>query len=308
MATPPLTTTTPSTTAPTKEEADMTQSLAQDRPTIDAAIKSYISLVCAKVLTASATDDGTLSSTSSVPMATTNTTTLTESSKTLLGLIPSSGLVNTSNSNSKSVQQQVLQLARIILQTLNQFTFPIHCTVMADSMMVKKPGASKQHLLELSIAAQLWNGLVQSKQKPSRFLGRRALKHAWKNQLKGEIFTKLMEGNNNDTNKDHDKDDNDNDGSSDAIHQHHQQQQLHWFQEFERLLFYDENTIDNDNDNNNPNANADNDAALIWAADGGAQELAKRRTRRQEEATKRGDSSNIATTTSDTTMMDTISE
>jgi len=263
----------------------MTQSLAQDRPTIDAAIKSYISLVCAKALTASATDDfltATAGPNSTAAAAVPANPTASEepsSSTTLLGLIPSAGLGsaashnNTTNSNKAGVQQHVLQLARIMLQTINQYTFPIHCTV-ANSMS-QKPGLrqdQKDALLELSIAAQLHNGLVQSKQKPSRFLGRRALGQAWKNQLGDEILTKLKN-----TCQEQD----------DVV----LQQQLQWLQEFERLLFAV------------PIPDQDDDSALLWAPDGGTQELAKRRTRRQQAATKR---ENPTTTTS--TVLESVTE
>lgn len=253
---------------PTKEEADMTQALAQDRPTIDAAIKSYISLVCAKALTASATDNVVSTNTTALVPATPSPTTIQEEPKTLLGLIPSAGLDNNNNNattdhnnnnnsyNQGGVQQQVLQLARILLQTLNQYTFPIHCTVANSKLENPTLNDPQQKLdiLELSITSQLWNGLVQSKQKPSRFLGRRALRQAWKQDLEMEVKSKIQEP-----------------------------QQLQWLQEFERLLFAD---------NSSSSSNVDDDSALLWAPDGGTAELAKRQERRKQAATQRSANNN----------------
>jgi hypothetical protein len=132
--------------------------------------------------------------------------------------------------------------------------------------MAAKPGTTSQQqakLLELSIVARIWNGLVQSQQKPSKYLGRRALKHAWK----GLELESKIEG--------------------DA-------QKLLWLREFERLLFYNHqddeaNTNNNNNNNNNNNVmdHQDNDAALLWDADGGKAELARRQKRRQQAATLR---------------------
>eukprot|EP00980_Cylindrotheca_fusiformis_P022444 scaffold9308_cov115-Cylindrotheca_fusiformis.AAC.7 len=252
---------------PSKEEAEMTESLAQDRPTIDAATKSFISLICARSLTASATDEA-----SSIPQTSEN-----PNGNTLLGLLPandgSSGQQNDGTSSSRSstptVQQQVLQVARSILQATNAYTFPVHCTVATS--MGEKPGTSaekKKEFLELSTTAQLWNGLVQSNQKPSRFLGRRALRHAWKNNLRADINSKLQEtaAQNNKTDAE----------AEEAI----VQRQTLWLLDFERFLFHVPDP--------NSSPTVDDDAALVWDADGGKQELAKRRDRRQAEATKRG--------------------
>ena len=41
---------------PTEAESKMTEAIARDRPTIDAAVKSFISMVCARTMAASSTD------------------------------------------------------------------------------------------------------------------------------------------------------------------------------------------------------------------------------------------------------------
>eukprot|EP00525_Craspedostauros_australis_P011688 CAMPEP_0198118154 /NCGR_PEP_ID=MMETSP1442-20131203/20546_1 /TAXON_ID= /ORGANISM="Craspedostauros australis, Strain CCMP3328" /LENGTH=202 /DNA_ID=CAMNT_0043776365 /DNA_START=78 /DNA_END=682 /DNA_ORIENTATION=+ len=176
---------------PTPEEVELTKMLAQDRPTIEAAVKSFISLSCAKSLT---------TATPATP------------------------------------QQQILATGRRILKAVNAHTFPIHYTV--DVIRPAKHSDAQQHRLkERQIVSQLWNALVESQQKPSKFLGRRSLRHAWKLLEAGE------------------------------------EEDEAW-NEFGRLLFLDMEDED-----------VDNDAELIWAADGGDSELAKRRQRRKARAT-----------------------
>ena len=219
---------------PTAEEAGITEKLAKDRPTIDAADKSFMSLLCARSMSASATDISKPSHGSNI----------------VIGLMPSNG------------NQQVLQFSRVILKSVNGYKFPIHCTVA--STMAEKPGTSaekRSDLLELSICSQLWNGLVQSNQKPSRFLGRIALKAAWNNKLKEDIENKLQQEQQQ--------------AMADEVMV---QQQTDWLTEFERLLFHvhDESSL------------LDDDSELIWGSDNGQAELTRRKERRQSSAKERG--------------------
>ena len=106
--------------------------------------------------------------------------------------------------------------------------------------------------------ARLWNGLIQSKQKPTRFLGRKALLHAWPDM---DVTSKLPppeEGN--------------------ETAQNTYTQQLAWIKEFEQHLRHEHDR----------KADIDDDAALIWDPDGGTAELARRRERRKTAATERG--------------------
>ena len=143
---------------PTEAESKMTEVIAKDRPTIDAAVKSFISLVCATSMAASNTD--------------------AKHHKVMMGIIPSlsktsiSGQNNAANNesstseqttktNSTSTQQQVLELGRCILKAVNSYTFPIHDTVAYSA--AGKPGisaAKKEGQLEMSVVARLWNALV----------------------------------------------------------------------------------------------------------------------------------------------------
>eukprot|EP00536_Pseudo-nitzschia_multiseries_P009950 jgi/Psemu1/24609/gm1.24609_g len=260
---------------PTPAESEMTEVIARDRPTIDAAVKSFISMVCARSMAASPTD-----------------TTKSQHDKVMMGIIPglaktsissassegnandqdntaastpasastNSDDKNKSNNGGVSVQQQVLQLARLILKAVNSYTFPVHDTVAYS--MAEKPGTTpekKQELLETSVVSRLWNALVQSEQKPSRFLGRRALRLAWKN-LDVEASLPPAEA----------------EESEDPASQQHE-----WLRQFESLLFAPDLPLPSD-------ISVDDDAALLWATDGGAAELAKRRQRRMDAAKERG--------------------
>jgi len=227
---------------------------AQDRPSIDAAVKSYISLVCAKMLTATPSDEAAAAEAAGMDASSSSSSTATNDpmpgapSDTLIGIVPTRPLVPTTG--GMSTQQQVLGVGRVILKAVNSFKFPIHHTVATE--LIKKPGISDQKkklLLETQVVSQLWNGLVDSKQKPSRFLGRRALQHAWKDM---EVSIPS-----------------DNGGPADV-----QQKQAQWLEEFGRLLFVDSATV----------GDVDDDSALLWDADGGQNELAKRRQRRQTRA------------------------
>lgn len=256
---------------PTEEEVRLTREFAQDRPTIDAAVKTFISLVCARSMTASATDQQLATSSNS-------------NGATMMGIIDASSLSQTDDSSSGNTvrmklpvstttttttqQQQVLQVARAILKTLNSYTFPIHDTVMS-TMADNKPGLSedrKKELVERSVVSRLWNALKESDQKPSRFLGKKALKVVWKNL---DVVSNLLPSSNTVTVEE----------ETALVHQ----QQLEWLQEFERLLF--QTPLPNPQP---PSNEIDDDSALIWGIDGGQEELSRRRQRRMDAAMERG--------------------
>ena len=275
---------------PTEAESKMTEVIAKDRPLIDAAVKSFISMVCARTMAASATD--------------------ATHDKVMMGIIPALAKTSvsekkSSNSNindtgagentnkTTSTQQQVLELARYILKAVNSYKFPIQDTVAYS--LAEKPGTSaekKEVLLEISVVARLWNALVESEQKPSRFLGRRSLKLAWKNLdivamfppvvlgkedgEKGEGVTKIEES--DDSQQQEQPQPRQNQGSLDI-----RERQLEWLQQFEGLLFVATKPLPSDMKTND-------DSALLWAPDGGAAELAKRRQRRLDAAKERGPS------------------
>ena len=252
---------------PTAEEAALTQTLASDRPTIDSAIKSYISLVLSRNMTASATDAAKVNSSAAhnALLGIVNASNPSSSITSSTGALPPSTATSTPSSSSTrtSVQQNVLSFARVLLGSMNSYEFPIHQTVLSE--MSSKPGMTpekQQELIELSVVARIWNGLIASnpKQKPSRFLGRRSLQHVWNNL---ELESKFKE---NMVSKD------------DSVLL---SQQLQWLQEFETLLFQNNEQQDQEEED------IDDDSQLLWGADGGQNELLKRQTRRNQAAALR---------------------
>ncbi|MGK3759049.1 MAG: hypothetical protein ACI8RD_011366 [Bacillariaceae sp.] len=274
---------------PTEDETKITNLIAKDRPTIDAAVKSFISIICARTMSASNTDakrGNNSNSTDNVMMGIipatimpklsvvaesiisnadgTTTTTLALSSPTST---PTTKIAST------TTQQQVLQFARFVIKAVNSYTFPIHDTVIS-TMAEKRPGMTeekKKQLLEISVVARLWNGLVQSEQKPSRFLGRRSLKLAWEN-LNLDIVSSIQQSSGAvpvSNNVDEEK------NATIVL-----ERQLEWVKEFGKLLFNPEQPLP-------ANILIDDDSALLWATDGGISELAKRRQRRLDSAKER---------------------
>jgi hypothetical protein len=267
---------------PSEAEARITEELAKDRPTIDAAVKSFISLTVARAMTATATD---------------TTVSRRPGESTILGIVnagihnaesehESHGAVavvepsSSTSSNSPSTQQQALQLARVILTSVNTYTFPIHDTV-ADTL-AEKAGTTndkRQELVERAVVAKLWNGLVQSNQKPSRFLGRRALKLAWKSLNVASNLKEMTPSSSASSSKDAAAGEDKSSSQSQVL-----DQQLGWLSDFERYLFVGDDGAAVVNDG------VDDDSQLIWAADGGQAELSRRRQRRKDAATERGPS------------------
>ncbi|VEU33993.1 unnamed protein product [Pseudo-nitzschia multistriata] len=261
---------------PTQAESDMTEAIARDRPTIDAAVKSFVSLVCARSMAASGKKSNsntskTKKTTPSEAAASTESAlasaTATPADKVMMGIIP--GLAGasisppaTSGDKPLSVQQRTLNMARIVLRAVNAHTFSVHDTVAYSR--AEKPGTSpskKKELLELSVVARLWNALVESEQKPSRFLGRRALKLAW-----GDLdLTGAEEAGGSETDRE-------------ALRG--------LLTEFGDLLFRPPRPLPSPAEG--AGSEQDDDAALLWAPDGGAGELARRRQRRLAAAEERG--------------------
>ena len=148
----------------TPEQARIVSELAQDRPTIHAAVTSFLSLVAARSLV-------TPEDQQSTDLVLTNT--------------------------------EALQCSRVLLKAINATT------------LSAMPTTKSEQNEEYHLVAQLWNGLIASEQKPARFLGRRAMKHAW-----GDVKPAVA---------------------------NEEEKVLKFTQEFERLLFFESND-DEDND------------------------------------------------------------
>ena len=124
------------------EQAKIVQELAQDRPTIQAAISSFLSLVAARSLVAPE---------------------ILAQQQQQHQLSNAPPLLVLSNA-------QALQCSRALLKAINA------TTLCATTSTTKQP---TNEAMEYDLVAQVWNGLVASEQKPARFLGRRSLRHAW---------------------------------------------------------------------------------------------------------------------------------
>jgi hypothetical protein len=119
--------------------------------------------------------------------------------------------------------------------------------------------------LERQVVGLVWNGLISSDKKPAKFLGRRSLQYVYPVILQQLLLVRAA---------------NDNDDEDHVL----------FFQEFGRLL--DDSIMDMrkslsfvvgvDEKNKDDAKNTDSDACLLWDADGGASELARRRKRRSQ--------------------------
>ena len=226
----------------TPEQAKIVQELAQDRPTIHAAITSFLSLVAARSLVAPE-------------------------------ILAQQQQQSSDSSQPRFVlsNAQALQCSRVLLKAINATT--LCATTTSQQQQQQQDPNPNNNEEEYNLVAQVWNGLVASEQKPARFLGRRALRHAWSDVMQDASLQPPPTNTGDDANN--------------TQQQQQQQQQLSRFtQEFERLLFVNCHETAPDDD--------DDDAALIWDPDGGQKELERRRDRRQKRATN-----NATTTTCD---------
>jgi hypothetical protein len=121
-------------------EDSIAQSLAQDRPTIESAVKTFMIWVVARSLTASATDGDKMDDV------------ITPAPK------------EAPRQQLKATNAEALSYARALLQAINKFQFNTNAKSTSNVA---------------AVTSQLWNGLVESNKKPARFLGRVALRHAW---------------------------------------------------------------------------------------------------------------------------------
>ena len=232
------------------EEAKITEELAKDRPTIDAAVKAFISLATARSMTESASDRVVNHATTVLGIAPEHSGTVTVPATAAPAIPETATDMDTVSDDAslKSTLQDALTVVRAIVKAVNAHKFPLQ-HVLATTYTTR-PNLTEEKRLQyvrLSVVARLWNGLVESEQKPSRFLGRKALRYAWK-----DLEITLPPSN------------------DDSGAEKRQQAML---KHFETLLFHQSSTTDD--------VSVNDDSALIWAPDGGQQELAKRRERRK---------------------------
>lgn len=237
----------------TEHQTKIVQELAQDRPTIHSAITSFLSVVAARSLVAPEILSQQQKSNTSPLLVLTNA--------------------------------EALQCSRALLKAVNSTT--LCATAATTATNSKCPAIDKEKAAaqaeEYDLVAQVWNGLVASEQKPARFLGRRSLRHAWRDVVSSDaalaasvsavaisaaaptIVSCTSNAEEHAANL------------ADAKAEHQQQQLSRFVQEFERLLFVPSHETMPEDD--------DDDSALIWNEDGGTKELQRRRDRRQKRAT-----------------------
>jgi hypothetical protein len=224
------------------------QSLINDQPKIDSAVKSFMSLCAARSLVASDSD---------VPLPNSN-----ENSKSIQEENfgdDSHPTVNTPCifTKSKNPRQAALLCARELLKAIN-----VPCSIKSSDKINIQKDAS---LLEKEVVRIVWDGLLKNGQKPSKCLGRKALSYAFPSILKNLCDTFLTEEHNH--------------GKMTEIESKgvDSGEAKLFFKEFGYLLFEKERS--------NAVSESDSDACLLWDEDRGKAELDRRRKRREESAT-----------------------
>mmetsp|Transcript_38515 Transcript_38515/g.44886 ORF Transcript_38515/g.44886 Transcript_38515/m.44886 type:complete len:273 (-) Transcript_38515:575-1393(-) len=129
----------------------LAQSLTNDRPTVESAIKSYMSLCAARSLSASDTDVVI----APAPCEDTN--------------------IQCLFLNSENSQKASLFCARALLKKINMFK--IEST--KELMKFNENMELEQSELELEVIRVVWNGFVKSGKKPCKFLGLSTLCHVY---------------------------------------------------------------------------------------------------------------------------------
>ena len=194
----------------------LAQSLATDRPTIESAIKSFLSLSAAR----------------SIAQTQPKTQTKENVSKRLTRC----------RFSSEDPRLSALKCARTMLRELDNFQLSLP---ESEGEETKKPVTEEN--LEYEVVRTIWNGLIASEKKPSRFLGRISLLH---------VYPKIIEKMRNE-----------------EIHVDNvpKEEAMAFFEEFGVLL-----------ERREAGKDEDDDAALLWDNDRGAAELTRRRDRREK--------------------------
>ena len=130
----------------------LAKSLTNDVPKIDAAVKSYMALVSARIASSAR-----LSSPNAIELTTDRDS-------------PKCYFVNTKNAAKAS-----LLCARRILQKVNAFEIPEFDQKNEEG----KEETSEEQKLEYNVVRILWNGIIKNGTKPSRVLGKQSLIHVY---------------------------------------------------------------------------------------------------------------------------------
>eukprot|EP00591_Stephanopyxis_turris_P000937 CAMPEP_0195520228 /NCGR_PEP_ID=MMETSP0794_2-20130614/16430_1 /TAXON_ID=515487 /ORGANISM="Stephanopyxis turris, Strain CCMP 815" /LENGTH=281 /DNA_ID=CAMNT_0040649539 /DNA_START=129 /DNA_END=974 /DNA_ORIENTATION=+ len=245
----------------------LAKNLTSDTPKIDSAVKSYLSLIMARSLTASTnTSAGSVGSESISTLSLSSNRNNGNSSKNLQQPVPQTteDAIGTSNNSMEGcgvmTSDQSLGCARMLLRAINEYRIGEISEGEIDGFTKTD---TEETRLEHQVIRMVWNGLLDSKRKPSRYLGRQALLYAYPHilihiQKDPPTVSRLTESH-----------------------------LLSFFHEFGVLLV--------DFGKEGKHKEADDDSSLLWAKDGGTTELAKRNARRKEEAQGRVQRANTNT-------------
>jgi len=130
------------------------QSLTNDRPTIDSAVKSFMALASARGASSNLA----------------NTSTPIDQIKNALGSTTKTGKEQCFFANSRNGKMASLLCARSILKKVNSFHIPDNSKGEAGDVIEDE---AKE--IEFQVIRILWNGLVKNGKKPSMILGRHSL-------------------------------------------------------------------------------------------------------------------------------------
>mmetsp|Transcript_243 Transcript_243/g.322 ORF Transcript_243/g.322 Transcript_243/m.322 type:complete len:312 (+) Transcript_243:126-1061(+) len=284
----------------------LAKSLTLERPSIDAAIKSYMSLCAARSLSITDTDKH-LHSVDQTDFS---------SSSTNNGNYQSGGSSNTTWNQhstkkcffikSKNIHQAALLCARSLLKAINNFKVP---SMPSKHRLKEYYKDDQEKLLEFQVVRIVWNGLIKNKNKPSKILGWTSLNH---------VFPLIMEScfymvPNIPTNKIGNSEEvfpsckSNNNMFPTGVDVNEAKTFIEEFGHFLLNVEEQHNPSTSDTKNNYLDAN-DNDCCLIWDKDGGKAELERRRKRRQASAEAAKDSSKQVLSGSDSLTIEEIEE
>lgn len=233
----------------------LAQSLTNDAPKIDTAIKSYVALTSARVLSAN--------SRSSVA----NDAAAPTGDDLDQGPICQSSGYHCYFSKSKNPQLASLFCAKVMLQKLNSFKIPMDDhddAIIHHKTPLEPEEKDEMNEIEFQVVRILWNGLVSHGKKPSKILGLEALYHVYPlllQTLKENVPANvdLQEG------------------------------QM-FMMEFGSLTQRAMNrrrrksTFSTTNQKQDNDDNVEDDSCLVWDKDGGKEELRRRRAKREQNA------------------------
>ena len=230
-------------------------SLLEEQPKIDSALKSFTSLLVAQSATTTTTtsvrgDDDHDYGAALVVMW------------TLMDCLPVTRHV------SKHMNQHIVAIHR-------RGAAKTTAATRSSTTNCKNNSNEEHNEHREEVAQQVWNELVACQQKPTKLLGRTALRLIWDDLDLEQALLALHHTNNTTTTNITTLDDND-DETQDDDQEEWRNRVTSYVRHFHELLTHD----DNDNNINHTRS----DSALLWHADRGASELARRAAERQERA------------------------